>query len=118
MEEKGQAMNINEIDNETRIDQQEWLILQVELHIEKLMEEKEISRAELARRLGKKKGHITQLLSGHNMTLRTIADIMTALDSSLVIDTDNLGYHTTIKPEDKTSNLKFSKYNLRKAVAE
>lgn len=86
---------------EDRIDQQEWLVLQVALHIEKLMEQQSISRTELAKRLGTSKGYVTQLLDGANMTLRKLADVMMALDSSLKIDTTSLGFETTLIPEER-----------------
>lgn len=44
-----------------------------------IMEEAEISRAELAKRLGVSKAHISQVLNGsRNMTLATIADVLWA----------------------------------------
>ena len=92
-------MNLKTADQETRIDQQEWLILQVTLHIEKLMEDAGISKAELARRLGVNRAYITQLLDGQtNMTLKKVADVMLALDSSLVVNTAPVGFETTIAP--------------------
>ncbi len=92
-------MNIKDKDNRgMRIDQQEWLVLQVVLHIEELMEQKNVSRSELSKRLGTNKSYITELLDGANMTLRKVADVLFALDSSLVIDTCNLAFETTISP--------------------
>lgn len=86
---------------EQRIDQQEWLVLQIALHIEKLMEIQGVSRSELAKRLGSSKGYVTQLLDGANMSLRKVADVMMALDSSLKIDTCNIGFETTVIPEER-----------------
>lgn len=92
-------MNLKSTDQETRIDQQEWLILQVTLHIEKLMADKGVSKAELARRLGVNRAYITQLLDGQaNMTLKKIADVLLALDSSLVVSTAPVSFETTISP--------------------
>jgi len=89
-----------------RIEQEEWLILQVELHIEELMEKKGVSRAQLARKLGKDRAQVTQFFEGKNKTLKTIADVLFALDSSLVIDTRLLGFHTTIKRKEKLEKKK------------
>ena len=86
---------------EQRIDQQEWLVLQIALHIEKLMGKQSVSRSELAKRLGSTKGYVTQLLDGANMTLRKVADVMMALDSSLKIDTSSLDFETTVIPEER-----------------
>jgi len=63
-----------------RLFKQEQAILEVTEFICGQMEAKGISRSELARRLGKTKGYITQLLDGRtNMTVRTIADVCDAL---------------------------------------
>jgi transcriptional regulator with XRE-family HTH domain len=98
-------MNLTETPNETRIDHQEWLILQVSLHIEKLMQNKNISRAELARRLGVNRAYITQLLDGANLSLRKVADVLMALDASFVVNTAPLGFHTTLLPATEASGL-------------
>ena len=63
-----------------RLLRQEDLILDVTELLSAAMEEKQISKSELAARLGKSKGFVTQVLSGNrNLTLRTIADIADAL---------------------------------------
>lgn len=98
-------MNLTEISSETRIDHQEWLILQVSLHIEKLMQQKNISRAELARRLGVNRAYVTQLLDGANLSLRKVADVLMALDASLTVDTAPAGFHTSVLPESNTGSM-------------
>jgi len=66
-----------------RIEQQLLLLDAAEL-ISRLMQEKGVTRTELARRIGRSKGFVTQVLNGrHNMTLRTLADLAWALDSRL-----------------------------------
>jgi len=60
---------------------QEELILEATELVSKIMKDNEISKAELANRLGKTKAFVTQCLSGHqNLTLRTLADLLTALE--------------------------------------
>lgn len=67
-----------------RLYQQERAILEVTELLCELMEENNVSRAELARRLGKTKGYITQLLDGRtNMTLRTISDTFSVLGRAI-----------------------------------
>ena len=67
---------------------QEELILEVTEVICGLLEQEKISRKELADRLGKSKGFVSQLLNGgRNLTLRTVADILHAL-----------GYKVTLTP--------------------
>jgi transcriptional regulator with XRE-family HTH domain len=59
---------------------QEELILEVTESICKLLGEEKVSRKELAERLGKSKGFVSQLLNGgRNLTLRTVADILHVL---------------------------------------
>jgi transcriptional regulator with XRE-family HTH domain len=68
---------------------QEELILEVTETICDLLENEKISRKELADRLGKSKGFISQLLNGgRNLTLRTVADILHVL-----------GYKVSLAPQ-------------------
>ncbi len=56
--------------------------------VAQLMEERGVSKAELARRLGKSRAWVTQLLSGRaNMTIRTIAEVTYALGSEVRLST-------------------------------
>ena len=51
------------------------------------MHQREVSKAELSRRLGKSRAHVTQILRGDaNFTLDSLVRISTALDSRLHID--------------------------------
>ncbi|HVJ04494.1 MAG TPA: hypothetical protein VM578_02350 [Candidatus Saccharimonadales bacterium] len=60
--------------------QQEALIVEVTELISSIMEENDITKAQLARKLKKSKAFVTQCLSGEqNLTLRTVADFFTAL---------------------------------------
>ena len=56
------------------------LIMEVTETLCELLQKEKISRKELADRLGKSKGFISQLLNGgRNLTLRTVADILHVL---------------------------------------
>ena len=56
--------------------EQERLILEATELLHHLLQQSGINRADLARRLGRSKGHVTQLLNGdRNMTLRTLSDL-------------------------------------------
>ena len=74
----------------------EDLIFEITEAIYRVMEEKGVSKAELAKRAGVSKSNITQLLSGdHNMRLTTVADLLYSLDSKLEVsvaplDLDNV----------------------------
>jgi YgiT-type zinc finger domain-containing protein len=85
----------------TEIQQQENLILQIELHIDKLMTEQNVSKELLAKRIGKSIKYVDNLFEGRNLKLREIADVFTALNSSLVVDTGKIGFNTTIKSKIK-----------------
>lgn len=63
-----------------RLVEQETLIVDAGELICELLETQGIERKELARRLGKTKGFVTQVLSGKNLTLKTLADLAFALD--------------------------------------
>lgn len=63
-----------------RLVRQEELILDVTERLSKALEDAGITRAELARRLGRSPAFVTQVFGGgRNLTLRTIADIAAAL---------------------------------------
>lgn len=67
-----------------RLYQQERAIYEITELIESVMEAKGISRAALAKRLGKSKGWITQLLDGEaNKTIRTVADVLAVLGQEI-----------------------------------
>lgn len=70
----------------TKLYQQEKLIVEVTEVISQLMKSHNISKAALAKRMNTTKSNVTQLLDGStNMTLRTISDILWALDSKFVV---------------------------------
>lgn len=54
------------------------------------MEEKGISKTQLAERLGKSKAYVSQILSGaRNMTLRTLSDVCFAIGIKPVVEFQN-----------------------------
>ena len=64
---------------------QERLILEVTETIAKLMHKHDVSKSQLAEKLGKGRSYVTQLLDGtSNMTLRTISDVFVALESMII----------------------------------
>jgi transcriptional regulator with XRE-family HTH domain len=80
-----------EDDEFRRLFAQEDLILEVTETLCELLEKEKISRTELADRLGKSKGFISQLLNGgRNLTLRTVADILHVLGYKVVLKPDKL----------------------------
>ena len=54
------------------------------------MKEENVSKADLARKLGKSRAWVTQILAGSaNMTIRTLAELMFALDSEVSLSAKN-----------------------------
>lgn len=79
---------------------QEELILQVTELICELMRQKGCTRKELAARMGKSKGRISQLLDGEaNLTLRTVSDIFHALGEKVVVDIERFNKEKTVESE-------------------
>lgn len=63
-----------------RLFQQERAIYEVTEVIESVMDERGVTRAQLADKLGKSKSWVTQLLDGEgNKTVRTVADVLAVL---------------------------------------
>jgi len=78
---------------------QEELILEVTEVLCGLLEDEKVSRKELADRLGKTKGFVSQLLNGgRNLTLRTLADILHVL-----------GYKVSLNPQKEEKQRRDSK---------
>ena len=87
---------------------QEKLILEVTNRIAEMMQKKNVSKSALAGKLGRTKGFITQLLNGNaNMTLRTISDVMWALDSTLKVQPEpaNIDYDVYNEERYDTSEI-------------
>jgi len=62
----------------------ESLVAEASEVVAKLMAEQKVSKADLARRMGKSRAWVTQLLSGKtNMTVRTLAETAHALDAEV-----------------------------------
>ncbi len=73
-----------------RLFQQERAIYEATELLEDVMRETGVTRTELAKRLGKSKGWVTQLLDGEaNKTIRTIADAFAVLGRE---------YHSSQRP--------------------
>ncbi len=69
-----------------RLFAQEELIEEAGELVAVTMQRERVSKAELARRIGTSKAHITQLLAGsRNMTLRTLADLMHAMHERVLL---------------------------------
>lgn len=73
-------------DHNRRLLREEELILEVTEAVSAVMQEEGVSKTQLAKRMGKTKGFISQLLSGgRNLTLRTLAGLVDALGYRVII---------------------------------
>jgi antitoxin component HigA of HigAB toxin-antitoxin module len=69
-----------------RIYEQERLLVEATELISTVMETTQTRRGELARRLGRSKAYVTQILGGNrNLTLKTLADVCWALNHRIVM---------------------------------
>jgi transcriptional regulator with XRE-family HTH domain len=88
-------------DDKKGIQQEETIALFNEL-VYSLMEKEGVSKAELARRLGKSRSYITQLLDGsYNPTLRTASNIAFELGQSLTLVSARLGTVLNVQVNDE-----------------
>ena len=70
-----------------RLVRQEELILEVTERLVEALREKGVTKTELARRLGRTPGFVSQVLGGgRNLTLRTISDVAAALSLHPVLE--------------------------------
>lgn len=70
-----------------RLLRQEELILEVTEAIARALKEVQITQSELAERLGKTKGFVSQILGGgRNLTLRTLSDVSDALGCTVHVE--------------------------------
>jgi transcriptional regulator with XRE-family HTH domain len=85
------------------------LITQVTNEIDWLMRENQITRADLATRMGVSPGRVSQVLSGgENLTLRTLASLASALDAHFELElrpagavADGQGVDTAVREADQ-----------------
>lgn len=63
---------------------EESFILDAQMTVQRILNERGITQAELARRMGVGESYVSQMLgdSAKNLTLRTVARVMTALDET------------------------------------
>jgi len=74
-----------------KIYQQEGLIIDFAEMVHELMEQKGVKRKDIAKELGVSASQVTQWLDGTaNLQLRTISDILFALDSKLKVEVEPL----------------------------
>jgi transcriptional regulator with XRE-family HTH domain len=77
----------------------EALVAEASEVIAKLMDEQNISKADLARRLNKSRAWVTQLLSGNaNMTIRTLAELAYTLGAEVKLQAQPPSWKVSGKP--------------------
>ena len=77
---------------------EELTLLKAQEKIAELMENNNVSKAELAKRLNQSKAHVTELLSeGRNLTLKTFARVCFCLNAEIDFQTYLIGKRYSIK---------------------
>lgn len=77
----------------------EVLVAEVSETVARLMAEQKVSKADLARKLNKSRAWVTQLLSGKaNMTVRTLAEVVYALDAEVKLNSQPRSWKMAGKP--------------------
>jgi transcriptional regulator with XRE-family HTH domain len=85
--------------------QQERLLIEVASLIYQTMKKKGVSRKLLAESLGVTKGRISQYLGGErNLTLRTLADIFTAMGSMVVVRGADLVVEDIVRQDENATS--------------
>jgi transcriptional regulator with XRE-family HTH domain len=103
-----------ENDDHARLVAEELLITQVAEEIWKALDEADLNKSDLAGKLSKSKGYVTQLLNGsRNMTLRTLADICFALDKTPAIRLESKRPYTDWKSADTAVSIAPSKVSYK-----
>ncbi|HUW84462.1 MAG TPA: hypothetical protein VMZ31_16885 [Phycisphaerae bacterium] len=89
--ERSEMEEFESTEERRKLLQQERVILEVTELVCELMQKDGTKKSELAERLGRSKGYVTQLLDGRaNMTLRTISDVLCALRATLHVSAQPL----------------------------
>lgn len=92
-----------------RVFEQERLIVEVTEAIAALLKEQNVSRSELARRIGTSPAFVTKLLRGdNNFTLRTLSDVFFALNRGARISLGDLGENAAVCPTRASQPLRLS----------
>ncbi len=90
-------------------------IMDVTESICEILENEEIDRKDLANKMNKTKGYISQLLNGdRNMTLATLAEILYSLNYKPVIKFENQNKNTVYKGKVESNDPPLTNYHLRR----
>jgi transcriptional regulator with XRE-family HTH domain len=99
--------------------EEERLILDATEAIQRLMDDQELTRVELARRIGSTKGNVSQLLDGNrNMTLRTLARLLGAVGHRGKIVTEPLSHRVSAPRPLQTHKIHAHYYFKRVPLSE
>lgn len=112
-------MNLRDLLEQHRYDEDfiyEGLVLDLSYALKKIMEEKGITKKQLAEKMGVSPAYITKIFKGSNISLRTVAKILAALEVdariNLLFDDDN---NSNYKPyQFKVSRV--NKKDVKRAV--
>ncbi len=93
-----------------RLFHQEKAIYRITEALEEVLDTQQVSRTELAQRLGRTKSWVTQLLDGEqNKTIRTVADVAAVLGCELQVSLMPIGNQSSRHSSESISTLQFSR---------
>ena len=103
---------LQESDDGRRLIEQERLIMEATEAIATLLEEQNVSRADLARRIGTSSAFVTKLLRGdNNFTLRTLSDVFFALNRSAHLSLCDVGDDIAVGTTKQSAPLRLKSAN-------
>lgn len=91
----------------------EGLILDLSYNLKKIMEEKGITKKQLAQRMGVSPAYITKIFRGTNISLKTVAKVLAALkvDARIELKTDKLN-----KNYDEAMHINYLVPTIKKTI--
>jgi len=93
-----------------RLLEQENLIIDATEVLSAIMENEKLTKADLARRLGKSKSYVTQVLSGRaNLTLRTLGDLGVSMGYRFGLQATNIESGHVINWQTRVPSLGFAR---------
>jgi transcriptional regulator with XRE-family HTH domain len=108
-------MNLRDLLKEYKYDSDfiyEGLILDISTQLKKLMEKKGLKKKQLAEKMNVEPSYITKIFSGNNISLKTLAKVLAAMEVDATISIGEWGKKTDTIPNKnmlklvKTENLR------------
>ena len=103
-------MNLRDLLEKYRYDSDfiyEGLIIDIAVQLKQIMREKGMTKKELAEKMNVKPSYITKIFSGQNISLRTLAKVLAALEVDATISIGEWGAKENIVYNESVLNIDF-----------